>query len=99
MVDLPSFESYRTATLAAGFDEVLERRWDAGAVTDTHGHPFAVTAVLVQGEMWLQQGSMTVHLRPGSGFELAANAPHAERYGAEGALLYTGRRHEAMVTV
>ena len=90
---LPDFESYRADALAKGYDEVLERRWAPGTVTATHSHPFHVAAVLVQGEIWLEQGPITVHLVPGSGFELKANVPHSERYGAEGALLFAARRH------
>ena len=90
---LPDFESYRADALANGYDEVLERRWAPGTVTALHSHPFHVAAMLAQGEMWLEQGPITVHLVPGSGFELKANVPHSERYGPEGALLYSARRY------
>lgn len=93
MKPLPDFETFRADALARGFDEVLERRWAPQAQTGTHTHPFSVEAVMVEGEMWLQQGPITVHLVPGSGFELQANVPHTERYGPEGALFYAARRH------
>ncbi|HEU4350274.1 MAG TPA: cupin domain-containing protein, partial [Burkholderiales bacterium] len=78
---------------AAGFDEVLERRWQPNTVIDTHTHPFAVQALVVQGEMRLSVGERTRHLRPGDRFELEANVPHAERYGAEGATYWVARRN------
>jgi hypothetical protein len=59
-------------------------------VVETHEHPFAVKAIVVAGEMWLTHDGATRHLRPGDRFELAAAAPHAERYGA--AAPPTGRR-------
>ena len=59
----------------------------------THEHPFAVKALVVAGEMWLSEGDSTRHLRPGDTFELAAAAPHAERYGAAGATYWAARRH------
>jgi hypothetical protein len=34
----------------------------------------------------------TRHLRPGDGFQLARDEPHAERYGAEGAIYWVARR-------
>ena len=68
----------RQQALAEGFDEVLERQWPADAVLETHTHPFAVSAVVVHGEMWLQLGEHTRHLRPGDRFSLDADEPHAE---------------------
>lgn len=90
---MPSFESFAAEHGAAGFDEVLERRWQPNTVIDTHTHPFAVQALVVQGEMWLSVGERTRHLRPGDRFELEANVPHAERYGAEGATYWVARRN------
>ena len=89
----PSFENFAAEHRAAGFDEVLERRWHPNTVIDTHTHPFAVQALVVQGEMWLSIGERTQHLRPGDRFELEANVPHAERYGAEGATYWVARRN------
>jgi quercetin dioxygenase-like cupin family protein len=77
---------------ARGFEEVVERHWEPLTVVDTHTHPFAVDAVVVQGEMWLTVGESTRHLRPGDGFQLARDEPHAERYGAEGAVYWVARR-------
>ena len=90
---LPDFETYRADALAKGYDEVLVRRWAPGTVTGVHSHPFDVAAVLVQGEMWLEQGPIVVHLVPGSQFELKADIQHSERYGPEGAMFYAARRH------
>jgi len=89
----PSYEAYAAEARAAGFDEVLERRWSPGTVLDTHTHDFAVRALVVQGELWLTLGDETRHLRPGDRFTLDANVPHSERYGPEGAIYWVARRH------
>lgn len=87
-----SFAEFEARARAAGFDEVLERRWPPGAVLDTHTHAFAVDAVVTQGEMWLTCDGATRHLRPGDRFTLDRDVPHAERYGEEGATYWVARR-------
>jgi quercetin dioxygenase-like cupin family protein len=88
-----SFEDFAGDARAAGFDEVLERTWAPNTVIDTHTHAFSVSALVVQGEMWLSVGADTRHLRPGDTFELGFEVPHAERYGAEGATYWVARRN------
>jgi quercetin dioxygenase-like cupin family protein len=88
----PSFETFKAAALAQGFDEVTEREWPPGLVLDHHTHPFAVRALVVKGEMWLTVGDDVRHLRPGDTFELDHATPHAERYGPEGATYWVARR-------
>ncbi|MBS0321697.1 MAG: AraC family ligand binding domain-containing protein [Proteobacteria bacterium] len=87
------FDSFASQWRAAGYDEVLERTWPPSAVIDTHTHPFAVHALVVRGEMWLTCGDDVRHLVPGDTFELARDAVHAERYGAEGATYWAARRN------
>ena len=88
-----TFEAFETDALARGFNEVAERRWQPDEVVAEHSHPFGVEALVVQGEMWLTVGDRVRHLRPGDTFELAHGAPHAERYGSEGATYWAARRH------
>jgi hypothetical protein len=89
---LPSFDDFAAQSRAAGFSEVLERRWDPGVEVAEHGHPFALEALVVEGDMWLTVGNATRHLRPGDRFALARDAPHAERYGDSGAVYWVARR-------
>lgn len=91
----PSFDQFKTAALARGFDEVLERQWKPGTVLDTHTHDFAVDALVVQGEMWLTVGDDTRRLLPGDSFTLDRAVPHAERYGDAGATYWVARRNAA----
>ena len=84
---------FKASARAQGFDEALERVWGPDQVVETHTHPFAVQALVVQGEMWLGCGGRTRHLRPGDRFELARDEPHAERYGPQGATYWAARRN------
>ena len=85
------FEAFRTAALAAGCDEALERHWLPHQVVGSHTHPFRADAVVMRGEMWLTCDGVTRHLRQGDRFSLARGQPHAERYGAEGATFWVAR--------
>ncbi|MGI9219095.1 MAG: cupin domain-containing protein [Hydrogenophaga sp.] len=87
----PDVNTFKSVALAEGFDEVLERVWAPDTVLDTHTHPFAAKALVVQGEMWLTVGDTTQHLVPGDLFELEHGEPHSERYGAEGATYWVAR--------
>lgn len=86
------FSTFRSEALASGAEEALERTWAPNTVLDTHTHPFAASAVVVQGEMWLTCRGNTRHLLPGDRFELDRDEPHAERYGAAGATYWVARR-------
>jgi hypothetical protein len=94
-MDRPTFDAYTRAAKAEGFDEVIERRWPPSTVLDSHTHPFALKALVVDGEMWLTVEGLERHLVPGDEFALERDAPHAERYGAQGATYWVARRHAA----
>lgn len=87
-----TFREFETTSREQGFDEVLERTWAPLTALETHVHPFALQAVVVDGEMWLTVGADTRHLSAGDTFELETHVPHAERYGAEGATCWVARR-------
>ncbi|HEX6736238.1 MAG TPA: AraC family ligand binding domain-containing protein [Azonexus sp.] len=90
---LPTIEAFTAQALAEGFDEVLERQWPPLAVAGEHTHPFAVKAIVVQGEMWLAVDGRTQHLQAGDRFTLARDIPHSERYGSAGATYWVARRN------
>lgn len=87
-----AFQAFEADARAQGFDEVLERRWPPATNLESHTHPFALRALVVQGEMWLTVGDCVRHLRPGDEFALDRDMPHMERYGAEGATYWVARR-------
>ena len=92
-MNTPDFETFAQQARAEGFDEVIERHWDPLTVLDTHTHPFAVKAVLTQGQMWLTVNGQSRELRAGEHFTLEREVPHEERYGPEGATYWVARRH------
>ena len=89
----PSFQQFETQARGEGFDDVLERKWQPNLEIESHEHPFAAKALVVQGEMWLTVGSETQHLHPGDRFELEHGTPHSERYGSKGATYWVARRN------
>ena len=91
----PTFDQFKSAAMAQGFDEVLERQWAPGTVLDTHTHPFSVSARVVQGELQLTVGDETCRLQAGDTFTLDRDVPHAERYGDAGATYWVARRNTA----
>jgi AraC-like ligand binding domain len=89
---LPTFEQFQSEAQAIGFDEVLIREWAANQRVDTHTHPFAVSALVVRGELVLTCGESTRTLRAGDRFALDRDVPHAEAYGPDGATFWAARR-------
>ncbi len=87
-----TFDTFKQQALDAGFDEVLERQWDADVFLDTHTHPVSVSVLVVKGEMWLGMHGTTRHLTPGSTFEVGYEVPHSERYGPDGATYWVARK-------
>ena len=88
-----TLDQFRSEMLAAGYDEVLERVWPPNTVLGTHSHPFEAHALVVEGEMWLDvAGEGPRRLQSGDRFRVAANVPHDERYGAEGATYWVARK-------
>ncbi len=88
-----TFEQFQQSALADGFDAVLQRDWAPDTVLDTHTHPFAVRAVVVDGQMWLSVDGVERELTVGDTFVLEANVPHAERYGPAGASYWVARKN------
>ena len=89
----PDFETFASHARAEGFDEVIECSWAPLTVLDTHTHPFAVKALVTQGQMWLTVNGQTQALQRGDRFELAREVPHDERYGPQGATYWVARRN------
>lgn len=92
-MNLPDFETFTRQARAEGFDEVIERHWEPDTVLATHTHPFAVKALVIQGQLWLGVNGQTRALQAGDRFELDRDIPHDERYGPEGATYWVARRH------
>jgi mannose-6-phosphate isomerase-like protein (cupin superfamily) len=91
-----TLEQFRSVMLAAGYDEVTERSWDANTKLDEHTHPFDANAIVVSGNFWLSvNGGETKQLSAGDTFHVVANTPHSEEYGPEGATYWVARKSES----
>ncbi|TAL54899.1 AraC family ligand binding domain-containing protein [Pandoraea sp.] len=87
-----TFDEFAAEARAAGFDEMLERRWAPDTNLDTHTHDFDARGLVTQGDMWLTCDGVTRHLSEGDTFAVARQAPHSERYGPQGATYWAARR-------
>lgn len=88
-----TFEQFEREMRGRGFDEIAERAWPPGTVTEEHRHPFSVQALVVAGEMWLACRDRTLHLKAGDTFALDRDQPHSERYGEAGATYWAARKN------
>jgi quercetin dioxygenase-like cupin family protein len=88
---MDSFEQFKLAKTAEGFDEVLTREWEANHETPVHEHPFEACGYIVKGEFWLTLDGKTTHLQQGDTFKVARHMPHQEKYGPHGTSLWIAR--------
>ena len=88
-----TFETFRDNMLAAGYEEVLERRWAPHAAAPTHPHPFEANALGIHGEMRLsEQGGTARRLEDGDRCQWRANVSHEGRDGRQGAIYWVALR-------
>lgn len=92
MIDRATFESELRRD---GYDEILLREWEPAKLVPEHTHPFDTRALVLEGEFTLTCGGTSRLLRAGDVFALAADTPHAESYGPQGARFLAGRRKPA----
>lgn len=88
-----TFASFEAAAKQKGFEEVLTKDWAPSLSLDVHSHPFDVEAQVISGDMTLVVEGYPTRLSAGQSFQLAANVPHSEVYGAGGATVWIARRH------
>lgn len=88
---MDSFEQFKLAKTAEGFDEVLTREWEANHETPVHEHLFEAFGYIVKGEFWLTLDGKTTHLQQGDTFKVARHMPHQEKYGPHGTSLWIAR--------
>lgn len=74
-----------------GFPEPVVVTREHGGM-DEHVHPFEAKALIVAGEITIRAGGVARLYRVGDVFHLAANLPHAERYGLQGVQYLVGRK-------
>jgi quercetin dioxygenase-like cupin family protein len=89
LMDLTTFED---ALKRDGFQEILTAGFAAAHDLGDHAHPYALRALVIDGEFRITvDGKETVY-RPGEIFALASGVQHTERTGPEGAKFLIGRK-------
>jgi quercetin dioxygenase-like cupin family protein len=87
-----TFAEFKAQALAAGFDEVVVRRFPPHTHNIPHQHPFDAFVCVAYGELWLSQKGEIAHFKMGDAFNVEGNTVHEERYGSQGAIIWVARR-------
>lgn len=89
----PSTTSDFEHSLAAeGYGPPEVREIPAGTFNDRHAHPFAVKALMLEGELQLSCEGRTTTYRAGDVFTMAADCEHVEQFGPQTTRYLVGRR-------
>ena len=74
-----------------GFPDIGERELDAGKSVPKHTHPFAVRALVLDGEITLTTGEGAQTYRAGDVFVMEPGREHVETVGPRGVRYIVGR--------
>lgn len=86
-------DDFQTALRADGFADVDTRSLPPAQMNAQHSHPFAVRALVLEGEITLTVDGKAQVYRGGDVFTMAAGCEHAEQVGASGVSYMVGRKH------
>jgi quercetin dioxygenase-like cupin family protein len=75
-----------------GFEKVGIVEWEADKVSGKHVHDFDAFGMLLEGGMTVETDAAAMVCQPGDTFKIAANTPHTEKVGKDGARVLIGRR-------
>jgi len=77
---------------AEGFEQFVTVEREPNGTLDDHTHPFEAKALVLAGEILIESAGVTLTVRAGETFHLAAGQPHSERYGPDGVSYLVGRK-------
>ncbi len=78
---------------AEGFDDVLTKSLPSAPEVAAHSHPFAVKAMVLEGEITLGVAGQRTTYGAGDVFTMAPGCEHTECCGPQGVRYLLGRRH------
>lgn len=78
---------------AEGFDDILTKSLPAAPQVPVHSHPFAVKALVLEGEITLGVAGQRTTYRMGEVFTMALGCEHTECCGPQGVRYVLGRLH------
>ena len=84
-------EAFRAELERDGFS-VSQVSWEPGTVNASHSHPFTARLLCLSGAITIETPDGVTTCRPGERIEVAANTPHSEKVGDQGARLMVGRK-------
>ncbi|NKB54837.1 MAG: cupin domain-containing protein [Alphaproteobacteria bacterium] len=84
--------TFREALKRDGFGTVDVVEWEAGRISKSHAHDFDVSGMLLEGAMTVTTDSAAMACQPGDTFTVAADTPHTEAVGPNGARVLIGRK-------
>ena len=92
-MNLTSFDDFKQKSLAAGFDEMVDRNWVPQPVLNAHIPPYGMHALLKRGDMELNIHGQTQDLVSGSIFVLALAVTHNAPNSDECATYWVARKN------
>lgn len=88
-------DDFKAVLAAERFDEPVTVQREANGHMDSHAHPFAAKALILEGELTIRTDDGERTYRSGDVFHLQANTRHTERYGPTGVKYLVGRKAPA----
>lgn len=84
--------SLRAALKRDGYDRISVTNWPASTTSQSHTHNFDVRGIVLSGTFTVTTDVSAMACQPGDQFNVAANTPHTETVGPDGARVLIGRR-------
>ena len=84
--------TFEDALKRDGFQEILTAGFAAGHDLGDHAHPYALRAMVIDGEFRITVDGQETVYGAGEVFALASGVHHAERTGPEGVKFLIGRK-------
>lgn len=85
-------EEFMASLTSEAFQETVTVQREANGEMALHTHPFEAKALILQGRLQISVDGVERLYGVGDVFHLAANQPHAERYGPAGVTYLVGRK-------
>ena len=87
-----NLQEFTTLLAQEGYENLVTIEREANGFLDTHTHPFAAKALILEGEIRIQYGEHDKLWTVGEIFQLDAEVPHKEQYGPAGVKYLVGRK-------
>jgi quercetin dioxygenase-like cupin family protein len=81
---------------ADGYTEIETQTLEPRRGKGGHGHPFAIRGLVLAGTFIVKQNDREIVYGPGEVFAVAADQPHDEWIGPEGARVLVGRKYASV---